>query len=323
VVERYQYEDFGKPTVLHPDWSDQGWLASIVGNERLFQGREYDWYTGLYDYRARHMDPESGRFLSRDPLGMWGDVLHLGNGYTFLNNNPWSMIDPFGLECGNGNQRTWREEILYAMENGLSGYMDLPDNDYFNFLRGMREWTEDASTALVNDARDFRGGLALADPILNLPENVSAAWESLTDAYKSLAAEIDMVGVDGAIGSRRDGAIDFVAGFGADDAGYLAGPLLIGVAGRAGKQSRLRELADDGKLSSADRGWIQQEMNSIDRGQRDSIRNPPGKDLAHERGREAAKGYSYKHSNLQDRNLHKLQHKYDNYGRKNKERPPG
>ncbi|MCH4829755.1 polymorphic toxin type 8 domain-containing protein [Flavobacterium columnare] len=60
---------------------------------------------------------------------------------------------------------------------------------------------------------------------------------------------------------------------------------------------------------------------SIERGNRKSIRNPPGKDLAHERGREAAKGYSYKNSNLQDRDLHRRQHKYDNGGRKNKERP--
>lgn len=92
--------------------------------------------------------------------------------------------------------------------------------------------------------------------------------------------------------------------------------------GRSGKQARLRELSNDDKLGSADRGWIKQEQNSIERGQRKSIRNPPGKDLAHERGREAAKGYGYGHSNLQDRDLHRLQHKYDNFGRKNKERPP-
>ena len=91
--------------------------------------------------------------------------------------------------------------------------------------------------------------------------------------------------------------------------------------GRAGKQTRLRGLVNDDKLGSADRGWIKQEINSIDRGQRSSIRNPPGSDLAHERGREAAKGYSYEHSNLQDRDLHRLQHKYDDFGRKNKERP--
>ena len=41
----------------------------------------------------------------------------------------------------------------------------------------------------------------------------------------------------------------------------------------------------------------------------------------HERGREASKGYGYEYSNLQDRDLHRRQHKFDNYGRKNKERP--
>lgn len=91
--------------------------------------------------------------------------------------------------------------------------------------------------------------------------------------------------------------------------------------GRAGKQARLRELANDDKLGSADRGWLKQELNSIDRGKRSTMRNPPGKDLAHERGREAAKGYDYRHSNLQDRDLHRLQHKYDDFGRANSERP--
>ncbi len=36
-----------------------------------------------------------------------------------------------------------------------------------------------------------------------------------------------------------------------------------------------------------------QELNSIERGQRSRIRNPPGKQLAHTRGREAAKGYDW------------------------------
>jgi len=84
-------------------------------------------------------------------------------------------------------------------------------------------------------------------------------------------------------------------------------------AGRTGKQTRLRELATDPDLGSGDRGWIRQEMNSIERGQRSTIRNPPGKDLAHRRGFEARKGYSYQHSDLQDRSLHRLQHKHEGY----------
>ena len=66
---------------------------------------------------------------------------------------------------------------------------------------------------------------------------------------------------------------------------------------------------------------LKQEKNQIERGKRKHMRNPPGRDLAHERGREAAKGYSYKHSNLQNRNDHRTQHKYDNNGKKNKVRP--
>jgi hypothetical protein len=93
--------------------------------------------------------------------------------------------------------------------------------------------------------------------------------------------------------------------------------------GRTGGQERLKQIGADPNSSSADRGWIKQETNSIDRGQRDTIRNPPGKQLAHTRGREAAKGYNHvaSPSNLQDVDLHRTQHKFDNFGRKNKERP--
>ncbi|WP_299676119.1 DUF6443 domain-containing protein [uncultured Dokdonia sp.] len=99
-------------------------------------------------------------------------------------------------------------------------------------------------------------------------------------------------------------------------------------AGRQGKQAKLRSLLSDPNVSRADKGWIKSDLNHIKRksknkrgNPRKNLRNPPGKDLAHERGREAAKGYGYEHSNVQDRFLHRLQHKYDNNGRKNKERP--
>ena len=101
------------------------------------------------------------------------------------------------------------------------------------------------------------------------------------------------------------------------------------VTGRAGKQKRLKELADDPNLGKADRGWLKQEQNAIKRKSKNAkgnvkkhIRNPPGKDLAHQRGREASKGYSYKHSDLKNKADHNLQHKYDKNGALNKERKP-
>ncbi len=83
--------------------------------------------------------------------------------------------------------------------------------------------------------------------------------------------------------------------------------------GRSGKQARLKQLADDLNVSSADRGWIKQEMNQIQRGTRKNVCVPPGKNLAHHRGFKAKKGYGYEHSDLQDIDLHKLQHKHEGY----------
>ena len=123
---------------------------------------------------------------------------------------------------------------------------------------------------------------------------------------------------------EHSAAIGLESGVATGAGAAAAGSTAKGIAalGRAGKQERLQALAKDDKLGSADRGWLTQELNSIERGQRSTIRNPPGKDLAHERGREAAKGYDYSHSNLQDRDLHRLQHKYDDFGRANTERSP-
>lgn len=73
-------------------------------------------------------------------------------------------------------------------------------------------------------------------------------------------------------------------------------------------------------ISKSDRGWIRQEINEVISGKKAHLRNPPGKDLAHERGRESAKGFGYEHAHLQTRSSHKSQHKFDNFGKKNKER---
>jgi hypothetical protein len=81
--------------------------------------------------------------------------------------------------------------------------------------------------------------------------------------------------------------------------------------GRQGQQARLRELMNDETLGSADKGWLKQEKNIVDRGNRQTMRVPPGKELAHRRGFEAAKGYGYEHSDLKTKADHALQHKFD------------
>ena len=68
--------------------------------------------------------------------------------------------------------------------------------------------------------------------------------------------------------------------------------------GRGNKQTRLKQLADDDKLSSALRGEIKHDMIQIKRGKRSNIRVPKGYELSHWIGHEARKGYDYLHSSL-------------------------
>ncbi|MEQ8764325.1 MAG: RHS repeat-associated core domain-containing protein [Planctomycetota bacterium] len=95
VLERYEYGDNGQPL----DPSTLAPLAgspSARGNPLLFTGRRFDPETGLYFFRARYLDPKIGRFLTRDPLGTWGDPLALGNGRSYAAGNPSTFSDPSG-----------------------------------------------------------------------------------------------------------------------------------------------------------------------------------------------------------------------------------
>jgi RHS repeat-associated protein len=101
VVESYDYDDFGAPRFY--DANGQALGGSGIENDRLFQGRPWDAETGFYQFRHRYLDPLTGRFLTRDPLGIWGDGRNLGNAYTYAGNNPFRFIDPTGLSSTTRN----------------------------------------------------------------------------------------------------------------------------------------------------------------------------------------------------------------------------
>lgn len=94
TAERYSYDAYGQPSFA--DGSGNVIIQSAIGNPYLFTGRRYDDETSLYNYRTRYLDPIAGRFITRDTIGMWGDVSNLGNGYTYVANSPVDWVDPFG-----------------------------------------------------------------------------------------------------------------------------------------------------------------------------------------------------------------------------------
>ncbi len=127
VVERYGYGNFGRPTVYDANWNTR--TATAYGNSYLFTGRRYDPETGLYWYWTRYYDPRAGRFTSRDSIGIWGDLLNIGNGLTYVGNNPWSLVDPMGLCAENSNPRMLSDDVA-----------DLIRHEYYKEFGGEPEY---------------------------------------------------------------------------------------------------------------------------------------------------------------------------------------
>jgi RHS repeat-associated protein len=87
-----------------------------------FTGYESDSETGNYYAYARYYNPRLGRFMSPDPFG--GDILNPQtlNRYTYVLNNPASLIDPLGL-CPTGTVPVvWGDGQTYCQPgSGLGG----------------------------------------------------------------------------------------------------------------------------------------------------------------------------------------------------------
>jgi RHS repeat-associated protein len=95
VVERYAYSAYGEPKLL----SGTGTVLpdSAKDNRYTYTGREWDKAIGLYHFRARMYDSESGRFCGRDPLITSRTMLNLYAG---------QFASKFAIDPG-GNDWVW------------------------------------------------------------------------------------------------------------------------------------------------------------------------------------------------------------------------
>jgi len=83
VVWSALYDTFGQAQVD---------TASVVGNNLRFPGQYYDAETGLHNNWHRYYDPETGRYMTPDPIGLDGGI----NLYGYVGNNPINFVDPNG-----------------------------------------------------------------------------------------------------------------------------------------------------------------------------------------------------------------------------------
>ena len=107
VVERYQYDPYGKVTVLNgasgaekdpsvSEWSHDADNKSDWDNDVLFCGYQYDPVTGLYHVRERYYDPATGTWKTRDRI-LYPDGMSL---YEYVGSSPAKRVDPSGTDSG-------------------------------------------------------------------------------------------------------------------------------------------------------------------------------------------------------------------------------
>ena len=105
-LSAYVTDALGTPLQLLSPTGQPRWLAepddwAAVTKQRAvpnltqpirFQGQWHDEESGLYYNRHRYYDPEQGRYISQDPIGLNGGT----NLYGYVT-NPTGMVDPLGL----------------------------------------------------------------------------------------------------------------------------------------------------------------------------------------------------------------------------------
>jgi len=93
IVAEYEYSPFGEVLMARGPEAKK--------NLYLFTGRKYIKEAGLYDFRARIMDPRLGRFLEKDPICLESCIFMKDticfNQYIYAQNNPIMFTDPLGL----------------------------------------------------------------------------------------------------------------------------------------------------------------------------------------------------------------------------------
>gem|GEM_PF-3183680 len=100
IVEQYECDPFGARSIY--DGPGNSLSVSAYGVSYGFQGRRHDAETGLMYFRNGSYDPHLGRFLTVDPIGVWGDGGDGGDGGNggngFVHGSKIGEEDPLGLE---------------------------------------------------------------------------------------------------------------------------------------------------------------------------------------------------------------------------------
>ncbi|MEW6745507.1 MAG: RHS repeat-associated core domain-containing protein, partial [Planctomycetota bacterium] len=117
LVDRYDYTPYGH-------FAEDLDGVQQVSCPYLLTGRRYDAEIDLYYHRARSYSPDLGRFVSRDPPGIWNDSVNWGNAYTYGANNPFLWDDPTGRDVDWDDVADFAADAYTATSGFATGFFD-------------------------------------------------------------------------------------------------------------------------------------------------------------------------------------------------------
>lgn len=179
-VAQFNYDSFGNLK------SSSGTAASLPGNaggDFHFQGQWLDEATGLYNFRARYYDPETGRFMSYDPIDLIEMEPESSNPYQFVYNNPHVYSDPTGMFS------------IAELNSTINGHNVLQSIQYYagqvarDFIQ--EKTSQVVGNIMMNAIEQLLPGNAIADAWATVQSGVSSGFEnflkdSICSAFKGL-----------------------------------------------------------------------------------------------------------------------------------------